>query len=184
LFLYHYEEILIFGDNNVYNTPTSKPFFRKTATHLHPNTSSLIKPNQVQLDIIGYNYVPYCSIESIVEDNKEGYYRVLRQTQSTLKNGDNYEPWLIFFLRTMQKHKIRLEDKIGSEISYLLKLSELSAKIMKLIQDQERITISKVTEKTGANVNTIKKHLTDLVSKGYLIKHGKTRGVWYTKSDY
>lgn len=131
----------------------------------------------------GYSYAPYCSIESIIEDNKEGYYRSLRETQVTLKNGSNYEPWLMFFLRTMQKHKIRLENKIGKDISYMLDLPELSASIMELIQSKERITISEVVEKTGGNVNTIKKHLSELVAKGYLIKHGKTRGAWYTKTN-
>jgi len=130
----------------------------------------------------GYAYTPYCSIESIVEDNKEGYYRALRSTQSTLRGEQNFEPWLMFFLRTLQKHKIRLENKIGKDITYMTELPELSAKIMEIIESKERITVSEVIEKTGANQNTIKKHLAELVLKGYLIKHGKTRGAWYTKA--
>ena len=51
----------------------------------------------------GYAYVPYSSTESIIEDNKEGYYRALRQTQTTLNSEPNYEPWLMFFLKTLQK---------------------------------------------------------------------------------
>ena len=38
----------------------------------------------------GYAYVPYSSTESIIEDNKEGYYRALRQTQTTLSKEQNY----------------------------------------------------------------------------------------------
>ena len=34
----------------------------------------------------GYHYVPYCSLEAVVEQSKEGYYLALRQTQGTLKN--------------------------------------------------------------------------------------------------
>ena len=59
----------------------------------------------------GYLYIPYSSTESIVEDNKEAYYRALRETQVSLKNIPNYEPWLMFFLKTLQKQKIRLEYK-------------------------------------------------------------------------
>jgi len=129
----------------------------------------------------GYLYTPYCSIESIVEDNKEGYYRALRETQSTLKADPGYEPWLMFFLRTLQKHKIRLENKIGTDVRYMLELPELSARIMEILENKERTTISELIEKLEANQNTIKKHLADLVDKGYLIKHGKTRGAWYTK---
>lgn len=49
------------------------------------------------------------SLEAVIEDNKEGYYRALRQTQMTLK-GENpyYEPWLMFFLKSLQKQKSRL----------------------------------------------------------------------------
>ncbi|MFH0702853.1 MAG: Fic family protein, partial [bacterium] len=107
----------------------------------------------------GYIYTPYCSIESIVEDNKEGYYRALHETQSTLQGDANYEPWLMFFLRTLQKHKIRLKTKIGFDITYMTELPKLSAKIMEIIENQERITISEAIEKTGANQNTVKKHL-------------------------
>lgn len=33
----------------------------------------------------GYAYVPYSSLESVIEQNKEGYYLALRQTQSTIR---------------------------------------------------------------------------------------------------
>lgn len=130
----------------------------------------------------GYIYIPYCSIESIVEDNKEGYYRALRATQSTLDSDcADYEPWLMFFLRTMQKHKIRLEQKIGNISSKNTELPLLSGQIAELFDSRERLTISEIVTLTGANVNTVKKHLKDLVDKKLLIKHGKTRGAWYTK---
>jgi len=129
----------------------------------------------------GYSYVPYSSMEAIIEDNKEGYYRALRQTQMTLTTSPDYEPWLVFYLRTMQKQKIRLEHKVGTDITQMTYLPELSARILDIAQGQERITISEVIEKTGANPNTVKKHLAELVSGGYLVKHGKTRGAWYTK---
>lgn len=130
----------------------------------------------------GYSYVPYSSMEAIIEDNKEGYYRALRQTQMTLTTSNDYEPWLMFFLRTMQKQKVRLENKVDTNITEMTYLPELSAKIMNFAQGQERITISEVIEKTGANPNTIKKHLAELVTGGYLVKHGKTRGAWYTRA--
>jgi len=34
----------------------------------------------------GYEYVPYASLESIVEENKDLYYKALRRTQTTLKD--------------------------------------------------------------------------------------------------
>jgi Fic family protein len=32
----------------------------------------------------GYDYVPYASLESIIEENKDHYYAALRRTQTTL----------------------------------------------------------------------------------------------------
>src|SRR3984957_6282719 len=46
----------------------------------------------------GYTYVPYASLESVVEDNKDFYYKALRRTQATLKTGSpDWEPWIGFF---------------------------------------------------------------------------------------
>ncbi len=135
----------------------------------------------------GYLYIPYSSTESIVEDNKEAYYRALRQTQITLKTKPNYQPWLMFFLKTLQKQKIRLEYKLEhteTKRSSNLDLPEVSAKIMEVFETKDRATISELSELTGTNINTIKKHLANLVENNYLIQHGKTRGVWYTKNLY
>lgn len=130
----------------------------------------------------GYAYVPFSSIESIIEDNKEGYYRALRQTQVTLDKENNYEPWIMFFLKTLQKQKIRLEHKIKKDLSGKLSLPELSVKILNLLETKERVTVANIVSKTGANINTVKKHVASLVNNQYLTKHGTTRGVWYTKN--
>lgn len=132
----------------------------------------------------GYVYVPYSSTESIIEDNKEGYYRALRQTQTTLNKEPNYEPWLMFFLKTLQKEKIRLEYKIehaNTSVQTNLDLPEISAKIMEVFETKSRATISDLSGLIGTNINTIKKHLSNLVENNHLIKHGKTRGAWYTR---
>lgn len=42
--------------------------------------------------------MPYASLESVVEENKDLYYKVLRRTQTTLKqDAPDWEPWLGFF---------------------------------------------------------------------------------------
>ena len=135
----------------------------------------------------GYAYVPYSSTESIIEDNKEAYYRALRQTQTTLNTlkEPNYEPWLMFFLKTLQKQKIRLEHKIehaNTAVHTNLDLPEISAKIMEVFETKDRATISELAELTDTNINTIKKHLANLVENNYLVKHVKTRGAWYTRN--
>ena len=34
----------------------------------------------------GYAYVPYSSLESVIEHSKEGYYLASRQTQQTIRS--------------------------------------------------------------------------------------------------
>ena len=42
----------------------------------------------------GYHYVPYSSLESIFEHNKDAYYLSLRQSQGTLDNpSPDWQPW-------------------------------------------------------------------------------------------
>ncbi|MDZ7645606.1 MAG: Fic family protein [Woeseiaceae bacterium] len=58
----------------------------------------------------GYHYVPYCSLENVIEQSKDGYYVALRRTQGTLRNeAPDWQPWLLFFLRALQQQKARLE---------------------------------------------------------------------------
>jgi len=40
----------------------------------------------------GYAYVPYASLESVIEENKDLYYAALRRTQGTLKQERRLEP--------------------------------------------------------------------------------------------
>ena len=64
----------------------------------------------------GYAYLPYGSLESVIEQSKEGYYLALRQTQDTIHTDHpDWEPWLLFFLRALQQHKQRLANKIERE---------------------------------------------------------------------
>lgn len=129
----------------------------------------------------GYQYVPYCSLESIIEENKESYYLSLRRTQQSLgKKTQDYNSWLLFFLRSLQKQKKILEEKVSREKLLHLHLPELSAKIMTLLSEHGKLSIVELQKITGANRNTLKKHLQDLVSSSQILLHGKTRGSWYT----
>lgn len=134
----------------------------------------------------GYTYIPYSSIEAVIEDNKEGYYRALRQTQSTLNNKNvDFEPWLNFFLKMLQKQKIRLEYKIDIQdnSSSNNNLTTVEEKIISFFNNEASATVSKLTEYTAINRNTIKKALQNLVSKNILTLHSKGRGAWYSKNN-
>lgn len=128
----------------------------------------------------GYIYVPYSSLESVIEQNKESYYLALRRTQKSFKSPvPNWEPWLLFFLQSLQKQKRRLEQKVEKEKIMRASLTELSLKIIDLAHEQGQINVAGIVNATGGNRNTIKKRLGELVNGGYLVRRGKAKGTWY-----
>jgi Fic family protein len=131
----------------------------------------------------GYAYVPYSSLESVVEQNKEAYYLALRRTQGTIrtKNPD-WQPWLLYLLQALKQQKDRLEKKIERERVFLGDLPELSVQILELCRERGRVTIGEITKITGISRNTIKVHLAALTDKGHLTRHGAGRGAWYSLS--
>lgn len=133
---------------------------------------------------LGYDYVPYASLESVIEDNKDFYYKALRRTQSTLKSEDpDWEPWLGFFLRCLKKQKDNLIAKVELEKSTLPDDSELptlSVQVLELLKQHKRMTIAQIVEASGANQNTLKVRLRELVNSGRIQRHGKARATWYS----
>ena len=128
----------------------------------------------------GYAYVPYSSLESVIEQSKEGYYLALRRTQSTIRtNAPDWTPWLTFFLKTLQHQMRRLRQKIESERLLLAKLPDLSVQILDHVRDHGRITIGDAVTLTGASRNTLKLHFKALTERGWLVLHGQGRGAWY-----
>jgi Fic family protein len=128
----------------------------------------------------GYTYVPYSSLESVIELNKEAYYLALRQTQGSIRtDAPNWQPWLVFFLRSLAEQVRRLEKKIEREKIVLAALPDLSLQIVEFIREHGRITIGEAIKLTGVSRNTLKQHFRRLVEHSHLNQQGAGRGVWY-----
>jgi len=128
----------------------------------------------------GYAYAPYSSLESVIEVNKEAYYLALRQTQGSIRTDvPNWQPWLVFFLRSLAEQVRRLEKKVEREKIVLAALPELSLQIVEFTQEHGRITIGAAIKLTGVSRNTLKQHFRNLVEHGHLNQQGGGRGVWY-----
>lgn len=129
----------------------------------------------------GYAYVPYSSLESVVENHKEAYYLALRQTQGTLRAAaPDWQPWLLFFLRVLQQQKSQLAVKMEREKNELAPLSVLAVKILEIARDHGRVTSRDMVRIAGASPNTLKVTFTSLVKKGLLRRHGGGRSIWYS----
>jgi Fic family protein len=129
----------------------------------------------------GYGYVPYSSMEGVIEQNKDSYYLALRRTQQTIrKEEQNWEAWLVFFLKTMAKQKDNLAAKVKEEQALRSSLPALSRQILELAKTRGEITVKEIEDTTGANRNTIKVHVKKLAEQHYLLQVGKGRGARYT----
>ena len=139
-----------------------------------------------------YTYMPYTSMESIIEASKDAYYRALRNTQKTIfEDKVDYEPWLTFFVTSLEKQIKVLTEKIN-----LLKtdnknkdasnsrnlLSSTSSLILDLFSNNKTLTISEIVNLTSINIETTRKAVQKLVKEGFLIKLGTTKSARYKKS--
>ena len=121
------------------------------------------------------------TIESIIEQNKQGYYLALRQTQGTIRTeSPQWGAWVLFFLRSFDAQMTRLKAKVEREKLILAVLPELSLQLLELAKERGRITVQEAVILTAASRNTIKLHLQKLVAAGHLTRHGAGRGVWYS----
>lgn len=129
---------------------------------------------------LGYEYVPYISLESIIEDNKDFYYKALRQTQKTLREEKtDWEKWYLFFLKCLRKQKDKLSAKLEREKIITQNLPNGSSEILVLLKEHERLTISELAALTDINRNTLKVRLRELVRDNFIEQHGKARSTWY-----
>lgn len=130
-----------------------------------------------------YAYVPYSSMESIVEASKDSYYRALRTTQKTIWNDAvNYTPWLTYFVTALQRQVNVLEEKL--KISAEQRISELSVtarRILSLFNAESELTMKEIIEKTELNSETVRKSVQGLVKKQLLVKFGVKKGASYKR---
>lgn len=128
----------------------------------------------------GYTYVPYSSLENIIEANKENYYLALRHTQTSFKKeSPDWNPWVKFFLHALKKQKDQLAQKIARETILTQRLNPLAVQIVDLIKSHGQLSIGELQTLTHANRNTLKVQLRELVKNGHLQLCGGGRRTWY-----
>ncbi|MDX8395182.1 MAG: Fic family protein [Mariprofundaceae bacterium] len=128
----------------------------------------------------GYGYIPYSSLESIIEKNKDAYYLALQRTQKTLKSETDWLPWLNFFLRSLKRQKDHLKEKTDSLEKYS-QLPKESVLIMQYLDTHGRITISEAYGLiTNVSKPTVKNRVAALVKAGLIERHGIGKATWYS----
>jgi Fic family protein len=127
----------------------------------------------------GYDYVPYASLERVIEDNKLAYYAALRGSQLAMRsNPSDFTDWLVFFLRALRAQQQNLLAKLGVETS-MLRLSNIQGRILDLVRRMARATAPQIAEALGLPSRTVRYHLTLLARKGLIEARGERRGRIY-----
>ena len=128
----------------------------------------------------GYVYMPYASLESVIEQSKESYYLALRRTQATIHSKrPDWQPWILFFLQALERQKNHLAAKIEREKIVVAQLPELSVRILDFAREHGRVSAGDMVRLAGASRNTLKQQFRHLVERGYLTRHGGGRTTWY-----
>ncbi|MEI6490183.1 MAG: Fic family protein [bacterium] len=131
----------------------------------------------------GYNYVPYVSLDEIIEQTKVDYYLALRATQKNhgTKNED-ITPWVNYFLTALTEQTERAR-KIMNEDQPEKLLSEKQKEVYQLFIEGKEMGVAELVTLLAGKVEreTIKQALSRLVELKLLERLGQGRGSRYVK---
>ncbi|KQS89830.1 MULTISPECIES: hypothetical protein [unclassified Rhizobium] len=101
----------------------------------------------------------------------------LRRTPGTIRTDQqDWNPWVEFFLRSLQRQKQRLERKIEHGRILLGDLPELSVVILERARERVSVTVIDAARATDTSRSTVKDHLRASTEQGHLTLHGAGRG--------
>ncbi len=130
----------------------------------------------------GYNYAPYSTLDPILQDKAEDYYKALSHTQKTLAEGKvDWDVWLEFFFGVLKAQKDKLQLRVETGSTKIANMPGLSTKVLKLFEKNDRLSMKEIERLTRGKRSTLKLRMGELVEGGYLMRHGQARATWYSK---
>ena len=130
----------------------------------------------------GYEYIPYISLEEIIEERKDSYYTSLRQTQKHHKTkNESITVWLNFFLDALLSQALKAKKLMENDDPLKL-LSKRQAEIYDLFKDSGTASFSVMEiKKILPHIPevTIKQALSRLVLLKLIERVGLGRGTRY-----
>lgn len=132
----------------------------------------------------GYSYVPYVSLDGIIEETKAEYYLALRATQKKHKTDhEDITPWAEYLLGALLEQTVRARGVMESDRPERL-LSEKQTEIYRLFDNGEKLGVAEIVALLEGRIPqaTIKKSLSRLVQAKLLERIGQARSTRYKKS--
>lgn len=126
----------------------------------------------------GYKWIQYVSFEHEIESRKPEYYRVLRSCQSQRPN-ENVSEWTDFFFDALKNIQQQLMEKL--EIKGIeTELSPREKAIITFIGTRPGSKSGEIATRLNIPNPTLKKILSELVSKNLIEKYGVGPGTNYS----
>ena len=126
----------------------------------------------------GYKWIQYVSFEHEIESRKPEYYRVLRSCQSQRPN-ENVSEWTDFFFDALKNIQQQLMEKL--EINGIeTELSPREKAIITFIGTRPGSKSGEIATRLNIPNPTLKKILSELVSKNLIEKYGVGPGTNYS----
>lgn len=130
-----------------------------------------------------YSYIPYVSLEEIIEERKTDYYLSLRETQKHHKTKlEDISPWLNFFLDVLSEQTMRAQKLLNSDEPEKM-LSERQTRVYELFDENSIFAVAEIDSKLKRKIPqvTIKQALSRLVELKLLERMGQGRATRYRK---
>lgn len=130
----------------------------------------------------GYNFVPYVSLEEIIENRQSEYYLSLRQTQKNHKTkNEDITPWLEFFIEVVLEQVEKALDILAENENEKL-LSELQKKVYEMFKTNRELKVSEIHKKTKIPLPTVKQIVARLTELKLIEKIGQGRATRYKRN--
>ncbi|OGZ27607.1 MAG: hypothetical protein A2365_01935 [Candidatus Nealsonbacteria bacterium RIFOXYB1_FULL_40_15] len=132
----------------------------------------------------GYGYIPYVSLDEIIEETKADYYLALRATQKNHKTDkEDITPWVDYFIDALMEQTIRAK-KIMEEDQPEKLLSEKQMLIYDLFEGDKELAVADIDKllKNKIPQSTIKQALSRLVVLKLISRIGQGRSTRYKKT--
>jgi Fic family protein len=123
--------------------------------------------------------LPYASLDAQMEALRPDYWDAVSRSQTHLWTEEaDLEPWLVFFLEVLGRHRSDVEARIAAELR-VQDLPPLQRAILEAVQAHGSVDAALLLRETGANRNTLKDNLRRLVRGGVIEKIGERRATRY-----
>jgi len=131
----------------------------------------------------GYSYIPYVSMEEIIEERRPDYYLSLRATQNNHKTDhEDITPWVNFFLNVLIEQTERARKIMESDQPEKL-LSEKQLQIYQFFKQKETLSKGEIFDLLGGVMPevSIRQALSRLIALKLIDRIGQGRTTRYQK---